>query len=419
MIGLVDGNNFYVSCERVFDPALEGRPVAVLSNNDGCVIARSPEVKALGIAMGTPYFQLRQEAKRLGIVFKSSNYELYGDMSRRMIATLGHFTPDVRPYSIDEAFVNVNLPSGASYPHFAATLRAGVLAWIGIPCGVGFAPTRTLAKIANHIGKTRPDGVFVMPDPPGPVLHDLPVGEVWGIGARLTEKLTRIGIRTAGQLAEADTRDLQTRFSVTVARTGLELRGTPAIEDEDPETCSQSLSCSRSFGRPVTALGDLEEAVASHTAHAAEKLRRERQVAAGATVYVQCFPEAGPVRSSGGVATATLTFHKPTDETATLLHELRPTLRGLFARGRRYKKAGVVFFGLEPKAAREPDLFASPDAAAERRENLYKAMDQINKQRGRDTVFPLAAGIARPWRMRRDMLSPAYTTAWSQIPTVH
>ena len=197
MIGLVDGNNFYVSCERIFDPSLEGKPVAVLSNNDGCVISRSPECKALGIQMGTPGFQLKPRLAQYGLILRSSNYELYGDISRRVISVLGEFAPEVEQYSIDEAFIDWNPPAGTDCFEYGKRIRRTILKWIGIPCGVGFAPSRTLAKIANHIGKKRPEGVFVMPDDPRPVLETLPVGEVWGVGRRLAPKLSSLGIRSA------------------------------------------------------------------------------------------------------------------------------------------------------------------------------------------------------------------------------
>ena len=191
MIGLVDGNNFYVSCERIFDPSLEGKAVAVLSNNDGCVISRSQECKDLGIPMGTPFFQLKPRLAQSGLILKSSNYELYGDISRRVIATLGEFAPEVEQYSIDEAFIHVNPPSGTDMFEYGTRIRQAVLKWVGIPCGIGFATSKTLAKIANHIGKKRPSGVFIMPDDPRPVLETLPVGEVWGVGRRLAPKLGR------------------------------------------------------------------------------------------------------------------------------------------------------------------------------------------------------------------------------------
>ncbi len=418
MIGLVDGNNFYVSCERVFDTSLEGKPVAVLSNNDGCVISRSQEFKKLGITMGTPYFQLKPILSSSGIILKSSNYELYGDMSRRMISILAEFSPEVEQYSIDEAFVVVNLPSSGDYHRYAARIRTSILDWIGIPCGIGFAKTKTLAKIANHIGKKKKDGVFIMPDDASEVLTNLPVGEVWGIGRKLVEKLEKVGIRTAQQLAQADTLSLQKRFNVMVARTGLELRGIPAVSDENPEDPSQSVSCSRSFGYPVTELTELEEAVAFYTASSAEKLRSEKQIAAGANLYFQYYPDYDPHTAEGGFASTTLQFETPTDNTSAMLHQIRPLLPGLFLKGRRYKKAGVVFFGLEPKVGVQLDLFSSASADTTRRRTLFNVVDQINATQGRGTVFTLSQGIERKWSMKRDMLSPRFTTAWSDIPAV-
>ncbi|MBP5786231.1 MAG: Y-family DNA polymerase, partial [Kiritimatiellae bacterium] len=221
MIALVDANNFYVSCERVFNPKLEGKAVAVLSNNDGCVISRSPECKALGIEMGTPYFKL----KNTGILFRSSNYELYGDMSARIAATLGTFTPDVEQYSIDEAFLHFDDGAGrraGGWEALGKAIRGRVLRWTGIPCGVGFAPTRTLAKIANHIGKKRPGGVYVMPENPNAVLEGLPVGEVWGVGRRLAERLERAGVGNARKLAECGREFFKRgKFAVTLERTAM------------------------------------------------------------------------------------------------------------------------------------------------------------------------------------------------------
>ena len=416
MIGLVDGNNFYVSCERVFDPSLEQCPVGILSNNDGCVISRSQEFKDLGIAMGTPYFKLKPLLARTSIVLKSSNYALYGDMSRRMISILNEFTPNVEQYSIDEAFITVNLPESGDYTTYAKTIRQCILDWIGIPCGIGFAQTKTLAKIANHIAKKRLDGVFVMPEHAGPSLQYLPVGDVWGIGSRLTEALSRFGIRTAAQLAEADTHTLRKKFSVTVARTGLELRGIPAVTDETPDAPSQSVSCSRSFGRPVVDLEELEEAVTFYTASSAEKLRKERQVAAGANVYFQYYPEYGTDQADGGFTGTTVAFDPPTDDTSAMLHQIRPVLKGLFLPSRRYKKAGIVLYGLEGKNAHAPDLFLPVNSTA-KRDALYAAIDHINAEHGRGTVFALSEGINRKWAMKRDWLSPRFTTNWNDLPT--
>ena len=417
MIGLVDGNNFYVSCERIFDPSLEGKPVAVLSNNDGCVISRSQECKALGIPMGTPGFQLKPRLAESGLILKSSNYELYGDISRRVISVLGEFTPDVEQYSIDEAFIHLQLPAGSDYLECGNRIRRTILKWIGIPCGVGFAPSKTLAKIANHIGKKLPSGVFVMPEDPRPVLEQLPVGEVWGVGRRLAPKLAALGILTAWQLAAADEGFLRRRFNVTLAKTVLELRGEPLFATEEPEELSKSISCSRSFGRPVVDLEELAEAVAHYTARAAEKLRREKQRAAGVNVYFQYYPEYTPVARPGGFSGTTVAFGIPTSGTTAMLRAIRPKLRGIFLPGRRYKKAGIVFFGLEPAAEKQLELFSDPNDDR-KADQLSDTVDEINRRFGRGSVFHLAEGIAKPWTMKREMLTPCYTTNWNQLPEV-
>jgi DNA polymerase V len=420
MIALVDANSFYVSCERVFDPRLEGRPVAVLSNNDGCVISRSAECKALGVEMGTPYFKLRDRAKELGLVFRSSNYELYGDLSARIVQTLGTFTPDVEQYSIDEAFLHLSLPADTDWDALGASIRARVLRWTGIPCGVGFAPTRTLAKIANHLGKKRPGGVFAMPADPAPLLAKLPVEEVWGVGRRLAERIRRAGVHDAWTFATRPPEFFRrNRFAVTVERTALELRGIPAtgadpIDRENP----QSINVSRMFGRPVSALAELEEALAAHASAAAEKLRRAGSVAAGANVYVQ---ECAPPGTGGWTdanwwtpfATATVAFPAPTAATPAILAAIRPAAARLFAAGRRYRRAGVLLCGIEP-ASGAADLFAG-DPSETKGAKLSAALDAVNAKFGRGTVFLAASGTKRPWRMKRDMLSRCPTTRWSDL----
>lgn len=420
MIALVDANNFYVSCERAFDPRLEGRPVAVLSNNDGCVISRSAECKALGIGMGTPYFKLRGRAAELGLVFRSSNYELYGDVSARIVATLGTFTPDVEQYSIDEAFLHFSLPADTDWAALGARIRARVLRWTGIPCGVGFAPTRTLAKIANHAGKRLPGGVFEMPADPRPLLSSLPVEEVWGVGRRLAERLRRAGVRNAWDLAVRP-RDFfrRHRFAVTLERTALELRGLPATEADplDREN-PQSVFVSRMFGAPVSRLCDLEEAVASHASAAAEKLRASGSVAAGANVCVQeCAPPGtGGWSDANGwtpFLTATVPFPAPTASTPDILAAVRPAAARLFVEGRRYRRAGVLLCGVEP-ASGAADLFAG-DPSDSKGAKLSAALDAVNARFGRGTVFLAATGTVRPWKMKRGMLSPCPTTRWTDL----
>ena len=293
MIGLVDVNNCFVSCERVFNRSLVGRPVAVLSNNDGCCVARSNEFKALGIAMGTPYFQLKDREKSGELVFCSSNYELYGDMSRRLISILRDEALDVEQYSIDEAFILPPNNPGLGYAEYGKRLRAKILRWIGLPCGIGFAPTKTLAKIADHIAKKRPEGVFVLPDDPTDIIAGLPSDEVWGVGRRLVVKLRAERIFTAKDLRDARDDVIRSVGGVTLLRTAQELRGIPSNDDKDYDADPDSVSCSRSFGEPVTTLEGIAESLASFTAQAATKLRKHGLLASGCNVYAQIFHSGG------------------------------------------------------------------------------------------------------------------------------
>ena len=413
MIGLVDGNNFFVSCEQVFDPALAGKPVAVLSNNDGCCISRSNEFKALGIAMGTPFFQLRPLIKKYGLIFRSSNYELYGDMSRRMIAVLHEFVPDVEQYSIDEAFIFPALSPEDDFFQFGSKIRQTLLQWTGIPSGVGFAATKTLAKIANHIGKKSPSGIFVMPGMPQKILENVPVSEIWGVGRRLAPQLERLGIRNAWQLACQDHTVMGKKFSSVLAKTILELQGRPCFAISPDNELSQSISCSRSFGKPVTELKDLEESVAAYIAGAAEKLRREKQSASGVNVYFQLYPEDISEPISKQITSCTVTFTCATDDTSRMMSRVRPKLKDIFIPGRRYKKSGAVFFGLESNSDRIYDLFTP--AAAQENSKVFKTVDMLNRKYGKGTVKILGEGLTKPWQMKREHLSQSYTTDWGQL----
>ena len=419
MYGLIDCNNFFVSCERVFDLSLAGRPVAVLSNNDGCVISRSNELKALGVPMGMPFFQLRPLLAVHGIQVRSSNYELYADLSRRVMDVLASQVSLVEQYSIDEAFLELRPPAGFDVAAFGSSLRERLWKWVGIPVGVGFAATRTLAKIANHIGKKSAAGVFVMPADLMPVLAELPVEEVWGVGRRSRDKLRRLGILTAAQLAAADQRELARKFNVCLARTALELRGIPALAPEDMEKPAHSLTCSRSFGRPVFELAELREAMAYYIATAAARLRQQNQLASGANVFFQyVLDEHGPERDFAWANTgATVMFDHPTASDGAMLAALAPALASMFIPNRRYRKAGIMFLGLENASSRQLNLFS--DQGDQRREQLYDAVDKINREFGRGSVYHLAQGIEKPWLMRREHLSPCFTTKWSDILTLH
>lgn len=414
MIGLVDGNNFFVSCERVFNRRLVGRPVAVLSNNDGCCVARSNEFKALGISMGTPYFQLKHREKTGELSFCSSNYELYGDMSNRIISILREEAVDVEQYSIDEAFIYPPTTAAADYIAYGKRIRAKVLRWVGIPCGVGFAPTKTLAKISNHIAKKQPDGVFRLPDDPTEILSKLPCDEVWGVGRRLAPKLRAERILTAQHLRDAHDDTLRAIGGVTLLRVAMELRGISCHEERDYDADPDSISCSRSFGEPATTQEALAESLASFTAQAAAKLRRHGLLAAGCNIYAQIFAEGG----GGDCVGRTVVFPAPTDATNVILRGISDEVKYLYLPGVRYRKTGIVFFGLEkPGVARQADLF--DETPPTERSRLYAAVDALNARYGKGKVFSAAEGIGKKsWHMKRQKLSPRPTTRWDELMVV-
>ena len=423
MIGLVDGNNFFVSCERVFDRSLVGKAVAVLSNNDGCCVALSNEMKALGIKRGTPYFQLRDREARGEIVFRSSNYELYGDLSRRIIEILREEATEVEQYSIDEAFIYPPERGGKDAAArreellgYGRALRRKILRWTGIPCGVGFAATKTLAKIANHLAKKTPGGVYVLAEDIAAVLATLPASEVWGVGRRLEVKLRANRIVTALALRDAPDDILKAIGGVPLQRTALELRGVSACDDRDYDADPDSVTCSRSFGTPVTTLEALGETIASFLAQGAVKLRRHRRLAAGCNIYAQ-FAGAG---TDGDFLGRTVMFPAATDATNEMLSAVRDEVAALWRPGAAYRKSGIVFFGLESAdAPKQGELFAddAPRAASGNR-RLYSAIDALNARYGSGRVFAAAEGIKQSWRMKRGKLSKRATTNWNELMTV-
>ena len=425
MYGLVDGNNFFVSCERVIDPRLEGKAVAVLSNNDGCCVSRSNEFKALGIPMGTPYFQLKDREVKGEVIFRSSNYELYGDISRRVIAVLREEALDVEQYSIDEAFIvppmraagtgDLGMGNGEEWLYeYGRKLRAKVLKWTGIPCGVGFAPTKTLAKIANHIAKKLPEGVYVMPEDTTKILSSLPVEEVWGIGRRMGERLRLRGITTALQLRDLPDSMIRSIGSVVTVRTATELRGIEAVVDKDYDADPDSVSCSRSFGTPVESLEGLSESIATFAAQAAEKMRRHKMVSEGCNVYAQF----GTACDSRWVERSVI-FESPTNATNEILKAISKVVGALYISGVKYRKSGVVFFGLTKEdAARQMDLFETPKPTSTKAKNLFKAVDALNRHYGRGKVFSASEGMGKTWKMKRSFLSRKATTSWDELLTV-
>ena len=419
LFALLDCNNFYVSCERVFNPALEGVPVVVLSNNDGCVIARSNEAKALGIGMGVPYFQVRDLLEIHRVRVFSSNYALYGDMSRRVMSLLGRLEPEVEIYSIDEAFIRLPPAGREELAAMAGNIRAAILRQVGIPVSIGLAPTKTLAKIANRRAKANPEhgGVFtILPgeDCSG-LLHQTAVGEVWGIGARGVRRLASRGIRTALDLARADGAWVRRKMTVTGARTRLELQGIPCLGLEEAPPARHSIACSRSFGAPVTSREDLRGAALSFIARAAEKLRQQGLRAGCLMVYTGYRDRDGEhrMRTDG----RTISLPLATADTAVLNQEAARLLAELYRPDREYRKAGVVLAELAPAGVRQGHLFAGFDHERDR-EPLMGALDRINRRWGKDTVQYAAAGLHKSWLPRQAMQSPAYTTDWQQLPRV-
>jgi DNA polymerase V len=419
LFALVDCNSFYASCERVFRPDLQSRPVVVLSNNDGCIIARSAEAKALGIPMGAPYFKHRNMLRRNGVAVFSSNYALYGDLSARVMNVLGRFSPRMEVYSIDEAFLELSgMPGGAE--RHARRLRATVLRWTGIPVSVGLGSTRTLAKIANRFAKQqeRCRGVFDLDNSPRPelVLNSMPVRDIWGIGRRHARRLEAHGVHTALDFRNMDRNWVKRRMGVTGLHTLLELRGISCFGWERNPGMRKSILSSRSFGRPVECFAQMREAVACHAERAAEKLRRQGSVASGVTVFVETnrFAPGLPQYANSGFAAV----HPATLHTPTVLGAALSLLERLFREGYQYKKCGVMLSGLEQEQGRWLSLLDPVPGDHCEQSRLMRAVDGINERWGRDTVRFAASGLERVWTMRQDMRSPRYTSAWAELPVV-
>lgn len=419
-LALVDCNNFYVSCERVFNPKLEGKPVVVLSNNDGCAVARSNEVKALGIKMGEPWFKMEQVARQHGIIALSSNYTLYGDMSARVMSILSNFSPQQEIYSIDECFLGLEGFDPLSLVDYGQTIRQTVKRNVGIPVCVGIADTKTLAKLANHCAKkglAGADGVcdFGRLDEVARanVFSKLRVSEVWGVGRRITERLAALSIETVEDLQRADQEHIRQQFSVVLERTVKELNGIPCIELEDAGTPRQQIMVSRSFGSPVTAIEDLSESIVYFTTRAAEKLRHDGSVAASLCVYIRTnpFKPEEPQYERSMV----VPLGQPTDDTSKLVHAAMTGLKAVYRTGYRYKKSGVLLMGLQPKGTIQATLFDDPVEQA-RSDSMMRVMDAINRKMGQGSIVVAATGNRQRWAMRRERKSPSYTTEWGELP---
>lgn len=415
MFALVDCNNFYASCERVFRPQLQGRAVVVLSNNDGCVVARSAEAKALGIAMGVPAYQIRHLVDSGQVVACSSNYVLYGDMSDRVRATLARFAPELEHYSIDESFLDLHGMVGVDLDAHAAALCRTVLRHTGIPVSVGMAATKTLAKAANRWAKKHGGVCIVRTDTRRrALLERTAVGDVWGVGPAHAARLKAQGIATALQLAEAPASWVRRHMTVVGARLQDELRGIPCAGLEVAPPPKQAICTSRSFGQRITALAEVQEAVASYAAACAAKLRRQHSAASMVQVFVSTDrhrPELPQYNASRSMA-----LPVPGASAMEIVQAATRVLQLLWREGYAYKKAGVIVSGIVPDDQMQAALWDERDRTREQR--LMAAMDRLNQQHGRDMVRVAAQGYSRRWQMRNAMVSPRFTTRWNELMEV-
>ena len=424
LFALVDVNNFYVSCERVFQPKLEEVPMVVLSNNDGCAVARSAEVKALGVKMGTPWFQMQDLAKKHGIQAYSSNYTLYGDMSNRVVQVLRSFTPHLEVYSIDESFLQIEtvLKPYQDTIELGQKIKQQVKDTTGLPVCVGIGASKTLAKLANHLAKKHKQfsGVCDVNAMNKEELYqwmsETEVGEVWGIGRQIAKKLKAQHIHSVFDLLQVSPQAMRQQFGVVMERLCYELRGVSCLRLEEVAPTKQQIIASRSFGKLVTSQAELAQSVATHAARAAEKLRSQDSVTGALTVFIQTnpFKQHEPQHHQS----VTIPLSDATDNTLTLTNAALAGLQQIYQPNFRYKKAGVILNLISDKPTIQQSLFEDIESKG-KSAHLMKAMDQINTRFGNAVVRSAAAGTngsKQVWQMRSGNKSPNYTTQWDELP---
>ncbi len=421
---MIDCNNFYASCERAFDPSLIGKPIAILSNNDGCVIARSEEAKEIGIPMGAPEFKYRKEFREKKVNIRSSNYALYGDMSHRVMETLRHLTHDIEVYSIDEAFAELSTNIYPRLNMYGQVIRETIFKWTGLPVSVGIAPSKTLAKIANHIAKKNPgfDGVMDLTNHSklDEFLEQIPVQSIWGIGQGLTIRINRFGIENALQLKKTiDNRKwVRKHLAVTGLRTVLELNGIACSGLGMGRDSRKGILTSRMFGKPLYDLGDVQEAVATFVSRATEKLRAQQSVASNISINLigdKYDNIRGKYKFGAGYA-----LRVPTAHTPTMIQVAKALTQKAFEEGRKYKKAAVMLTGIVPNSEVQMDLF-DPELYTQKQHRLMECMDRINSKFGRNYTAFAATGLHKKgdhrnkWLMNQNHLSNRYTTRWDEL----
>lgn len=421
-VGLVDCQNFYVSCERAFAPRLLGRPVAVLSNNDGCVIARSEELKALGVAMGTPTHQIRHLIRRYRLALLSSNFTLYADMNRRFNDVLGRFSPQVEPYSIDESFIELAGASTQDLFEQGCQLASVIAQEVHLPVRVGIGQTRTLAKLANLLAKQQATTGTLVLDADSDLcrksLEQTAVGDVWGVGKHLAERLQGMGINTAWQLREAPEPLIRRRFSLPVQRIQWELKGFVCREGKAESKQRKSLRVTRSFGSACSNFDEVLDAVRTHVQRVAEKLREQQSLATTLSVYLRT----NPYRSDLPQHSDSLVYHfmQPTSDTSEMLAVARKLLKRMWRPGFAYQKAGVLLLDLVDVATEIPSLLDNQESRRLRakRERMMQLMDQINREQGSGSLMLGMNRSGTAWKAKQEKRSPAYTTCWQDLPQV-
>ncbi len=416
IFALVDCNNFYASCERVFNPSLEKKPIVVLSNNDGCIIARSNEAKALGIPMGAPFFKYQALCQQHKVTVFSSNYELYGDISQRIMNSLWYFCPDIEVYSIDEAFLRLDSFQHLDLLAYTAQIRQTIKLWVGIPVSIGIGPSKTLAKLANFIAKRQQlTGIFDLGDAElrGKILSDIDVEKVWGIGRRLTEKLKNLGIGTAKQLSDSNPTLMRQHFGVTVERIVLELNGISCIGMETVKP-KKNIIASRSFGKLVNQLSDLEEAISHHIARACVRLRQQNSKAQALYIFIHTnfFKEGEPQYKKGFM----VGFAEPTADSRLMIHLAKISLKKIFLPYYRYHKSGIILMNICQNTHQQNDLFMD-NHLENQRQKIMTMMDAVNERMGGRAIFIAAEGIEQTWKTCSERKSLRYTTQWHELAT--
>ena len=418
IIALVDCNNFYASCERVFNPRLQNIPVAVLSNNDGCIVSRSNEIKALGVPMGAPGFKYEAMIRKAGGVLLSSNYSLYGDMSARVMEVLQEFSPEFEQYSIDEAFMRLTGMQIRDWEAWGKDMRRKVLRWTGIPVSIGISNSKTLAKVANHHSKRHAGFQNVLAilseTRREEALKRTKVGDIWGIGRQYEKFLKQHGIENALEFSRADLGFIRKYMTIVGEKTALELRGFSVIDLEELPPPKKSILTSKSFGSLVSDLSQLEEAVCEYATRCTEKLREQHSLASSLMVFLGTNRfRKGPQYNNS----LTATLFPPTAYTPQIISQSLELLREIWLPGFEYKKAGVMLSGIIAEED-APLSFLEKNYLDDERSDLMRAIDNLNRSMGRDTVRYAGSGIKRDWEMKRELLSPRYTTNWKDLPKV-